>query len=197
MNSFESSLFLVPIGFGSSVILYLSAHTDNNFSLFTDNNTYNYQIAELLLISFFYFVIDFFLMIKRYRPQNRIYFVHHILGTISILVVYFQHYHLVKYLLAYLTFELSTPFLNIAIVNDRSHISNYFTMTIDVIFFLLFTTVRILFGTYLLYAVVPLMYSLEYPIYYLTLIPIILQNMNYWWYRKLIKKFVHKLKIVK
>lgn len=191
MNTFESSFFLFPMGIGSSLLLYLSSH--NNETLI-DNNSYNMAISLILMLAFIYFSTDFCLMILRYNPRNNIYFIHHMLGIISIPIVYFSHYYLIKYLLSYLTFELSTPILNIAQDFHKKKMSNIYTKIIEIIFFVVFTLVRVLFGTYLLFTTIKLLYNMDYPIKYLIIFPIILQSMNYYWYCKIISKFIKKYK---
>lgn len=186
MNIFFANLFLVPIGFGSPILLFLSAHNDdkNIFSPFTDNNTFNTEISMLLLISFIYFSSDIILMINKYNSGNNIYFVHHSIGIISIMLVYFNNYHLIKYLLAYLSYELSTPFLNMAVWCRRNNFINKYTFVIDIVFFVMFTVVRIIFGSYLLYQTVQYLCSIE-GLKYISLFPILLQSLNYFWYSKI------------
>ena len=186
MNRLEASIFLIPIALGSTSLLYLSMYNENFFSPFTDNGTYETPIAIVLLISFLYFMIDFVLMIVRYNPKDNIYFLHHTVGLLSILFVYFKYYHIIKYLLSFLMYELSTPFLYISLECHRKGITNIFSKIINIIFFISYTLVRILFGTYLLFHLVPVIYALDSPFQYLMLLPIILQLLNYWWYYKII-----------
>ena len=187
MNNLEATCFIIPIGFGSAILFYLSMFVGDTISPFTDNKTYEMEISILLLISFLYFVMDFVLMIIRYNPRNNIYFVHHSLGIFAIMIVYFKYYYFIKYLMGYLTYELSTPFLNFSLSYHRSGISNILSKISSLCFFISFTFVRILFGTYLSVKVISYIYSLNnQSINYLILLPIGLQCLNYWWYSKII-----------
>ena len=194
MNYIQSSFFLVPIGIGSTVLLYLSSNNGDKYSLFTDNGTYDEHIKFLLLLSFVYFFIDFCLMIVRYKPEYKIYFVHHMLGIISIPLIYFRCYEIIKYLLAYLTFELSTPLFNIASYCHKKKIVNIYAKLVNLLFFSIFTIIRVIFGFYLTYKTVPLFYNMDYPLKFLMFFPIALQIMNYNWYRKLVMILIKKKK---
>ena len=187
MNSFVANLFLFPIGLGSSTLLFLSMFNGETISIFTDNGTYGIPIALLLFISFFYFMLDFVFMIIRYNPKNNIYFFHHALGLLIIPVVYFKQYHIVKYLMSYLMYELSTPFLNMSLQYQRLGICNIYSISANIVFIVSYTLIRILFGTYLLFTVVPIMYELNYPYCNLVVFPFLLQVLNYWWYYKIIR----------
>ena len=189
MNAFKANIFLVPMGIGSAVVLYLSTKSND---LFADNSTCYLPILFLLLLSFVYFTADFISMIVRYKPENKIYFLHHLVGIVSIPLVYFKHYYLVKYALAYLTYELSTPFLNISLANRKAGIHGVYAQFIEILFFITFTLVRIIFGTYLLYITVPIIYSIDYPEKYLLVLPIGIHALNLWWYNKILKMMHRK-----
>ena len=186
MDRSVTNRFIIPIGLGSSVALILSAFDGDNFSLLKDNNTYHWLIAIICLISCMYFTIDFILMIILYKPSYNVYFIHHLIGIIGIYLVYMDYYYLVKYLLAYLTYEVSTIFLNISAVYRRSNTINYFSRTSDLLFLITYTIIRILFGTYLLFDILILFSSFGTPTAYIVIIPLALQILNYWWYYKII-----------
>ena len=196
MNSLLSNIFLLPMGIGSSILLGLSAYKDNNFSLLTDNKSYNKPISALLLLSFTYFVTDFLFMIIKYKPRHKIFFIHHALGILTIPMIYFNNYHLVKYVLAYLTFELTTPLLNISIANRQNNIIGHYRKITDSIFLITYTLVRIIFGSYLMYKTVPITYEMKYPYKCLMFSPIAIQALNYWWYYKILS-VVFKRKQIK
>ena len=162
MRHTEANIFIIPIGVGSSLLLWLSMYKDEIYSPFTDNETYNDAIALILLCSFLYFTIDFILMIVRYDYRNNIYFLHHTIGIVSILFVYFKYYQFIKFLLSYLMFELSTPFLNISLSYRRHNIYNITSILMNVFFVVTYTFVRIIFGTYLWISVIPIIYELNY-----------------------------------
>lgn len=182
MDTKQANYFLFPMGIGSMILLYLSSTPQ----MWEDNGTYYFPTFVLLLISFVYFLADFVLMIYRFKEQYLIYFAHHMLGIICIPLVYFKYYHLIKYLLAYLTYELSTPLLNICIDNHKNKINNWYSKMMVWLFFMIYTMVRIIFGTYLLFIVLPNLYQLSYPYCYLMFFPLTLQTMVYWWYYRIL-----------
>ncbi|ANB50565.1 putative TLC domain-containing protein [Powai lake megavirus] len=183
MDTKYSNLLLVPIGLGS---VYIISNTNPNYVI--DNTTILPFSVSILAI--FYFVIDFYLMIKNYDPRNKVYFMHHLIGIFSIICVYFKYNNLSTYLFSYLTFELSTPFLNSTkyFYKRRSYYLFNLAYIISVVmFFIIFTIVRIIFGTYLLYQTIPVIYNLSGHQKILVLLPSILQLLNYIWYYKIIK----------
>jgi len=187
MNGRLANLFVTPMGIGSGILLYLSAYSDDStFSLFTDNETYYKEIALLLLFSFAYFIIDLICMIIYYNPKDKVYFLHHGIGIVAIPIIYFEYYYLVKFLLSYLTYELSTPFLNEAKINHHKGIDNLYSKTITYLFVITYTIIRICFGTFLLFKTIHLMIPVEYPTKCLIILPILLQLLNYKWFTKII-----------
>jgi hypothetical protein len=186
MNYIHANLFILPIGIGSSILFYLSAFVNGRYHPFTNNGAYDTQITILLLISFLYFLLDFIFLVIRYQRKNRIYFLHHIIGIISIPLIYYRYYYLVKYLLAYLTYEISTPFLHLSIYYHQLGSANVFTRIVDLIFFFTYTIIRIFFGTYLLIKIGPIILSIDGCMRYTIILPIVLQILNYGWYIKII-----------
>ena len=186
MDRSVTNRFIIPIGFGSSLLLLLSAYdVDNNFSPMTDNGTYYVPICILCFLTLIYFVIDFILMIFYYKPQYKIYFFHHLIGIISICIVFYRHYYSVKYLLSYLTYEISTIFLNISALYRRNGIINIYSRLSDFLFIFTYTLIRILFGTYLLFNLSTFIISMGIYIGWIVM-PVGLQLLNYWWYYKII-----------
>ena len=195
MDTFLSNCFLLPMGLGSAILMYVSAYDNGVFSPFTDNKNYHKEISSLLLISFLYFVVDFALMISNYKSKHKIYFVHHIIGLVSVPVVYFFCFGMIKFLLSYLMYELSTPFLNISITNYKNKITNCYTKFINLLFFLTYTIIRIIFGSYLLCETTSILYLMAPPYKYLIILPIVLQILIYYWYAKIISMvFFRKIK---
>lgn len=187
MDRSVTNRFIIPIGLGSTFLLLLSAYdANNNFSPMTDNGTYYFPISVICFLALIYFVTDFVLMIFYYKPQYKIYFFHHFMGIISIGIVFCGNYYLVKYLLSYLTYEVSTIFLNISALYRRSGIINYYSKLSDFLFILMYTVIRILFGTYLLFHLSTVIISMGIYIAWVVVIPIALQVLNYWWYYKII-----------
>lgn len=182
MESQYASVFITLMGCGSSYILY-------NESLDLSIDIVDHlSVLMLLLISFLYFVSDFYLMIKNYKPAYTVYFIHHFIGITSILIVYFKYYFLVKYLLSYLTYEISTIFLNISKYLHHNKINNIISKTCNILFLISYTVVRILFGSYV--SILSIQRILDLSGYYIKIIillPILLQVLNFIWYYKLIK----------
>lgn len=194
MHTKLANYFLFPIGWGSVLLLYLSSSKNGTYSLFTDNGTYEWPIAGLLLISFIYFLTDFLMMIIHNEPQ-KIYMIHHLVSMFSIFVTYAYYYVLIKYLLAYLMYELSTPLMNICLDNRRAKIRSMYVTIMEFSFFISYSLVRIIFGTYLTLYVIPLVYNLDNSgAKFLIIFPIIMQALNYWWYIKLIRMLRQKFK---
>jgi hypothetical protein len=186
MNRLQASLFVTPIGISSCTLFLLSAWRGEALLPFTDNSTYGPFIGFLLLTSFIYFLTDFIMMIRDHKPSYNIYYIHHMLGIISIPSAYFYHYYMIKYILAYLMFELSTPYLNIAIYFHKNKLQGWLVVLNDIIFVTTYTCIRIIFGTYLTYSIVTLMASFRYPLYFAIILPLTLQTMNYYWYIRII-----------
>lgn len=184
MNSQCANFLLVPVGLGSSAILYLSS---DEKSLFIENGTYYPQISCMLLLSFIYFLIDFLLMLKKYESKNRMFLIHHLCGICSILLIYSKYYSYVKYMLSFLTYELSTPLLNLSLKYRNQKISNWFTKTINMLFIITYTLVRIIFGSVMIWNIIPEILKLNYPVNLTLVLPLTVQILNYWWFMKIIK----------
>ncbi|AGD92365.1 putative TLC domain-containing protein [Megavirus lba] len=183
MDTKYSNILLVPIGLGSVCII---SNTGPNY-LIDNTAILPFSIAILAML---YFSVDFYLMVKNYDPRNKVYFMHHIIGIFSIMCVYSKYTNLSAYLFAFLTFELSTPFLNSTkyFYKQRStYLFNLAYIISVIMFFIIFTIVRIIFGTYLLYQIIPIIYNLHGYHKILVILPGILQLLNYVWYYKIIK----------
>jgi hypothetical protein len=189
MKSFQTNLVVSTIGFGSALAFILSAYDSNNvFSPLTNNETYDWLITFVLGVGLVYFVTDFITMIIYYKPEHNVYFFHHIIGLISITVVYLVQYNIIKYLLCGLMYEISTPFLNISLSYREQGITNFNSKLFQMLFFGTFTLVRIFLGTYTTLNVVPIIYQFENPLSrLLILMPVLLQVLNYYWYVKILK----------
>lgn len=187
MNSFYANSLLIPIGLGSSLLLYLSS---DGKSIFSENGTYHSQISFMLLLSFIYFFLDFILMVKKYEPKNKMFLIHHLCGILSIIMIQFKYYYCVKYMLSFLTYELSTPLLNISLSKRNKKISNLFTKIIDILFLITYTMVRIIFGSVMMWNIVPDILRLKYPINLTIVFPLTVQMLNYWWFIKIIKMLI-------
>lgn len=181
MDKTKADIFTIIIAIGAPLLLYVSSEPN----LFEDNNTYDIPIGLLLLISLTYFVVDFVMMIYYYEPKNNVYFLHHGVGIVAIILVVVKHYYFVKYLLGYLSFELTTPFLNRYLPFKHAKKSTTYSIFVGLCFFIGFILVRILFGTYLTVNLVCAM--IDQSNYYLIMLPAMLQSLNYYWLWGIIK----------
>lgn len=175
MNAILANSFMIPMGFGSAISLFYPSIS-----------------IWILYTSALYFIIDLFMMLVKYDPKNNIYFVHHGISLSGILFVYFNNFKFMKYLMAYTTFEISTIFLNISRILHKRNIGGKYKKMIDLLFVTSYSIVRILFGTFLLYKIIPEIYALKYPFSLLICFPILLQFMTYYWYIKIIGIFLLK-----
>lgn len=183
MDSGIATFFITTIGLGSSLLLALSSKSpDGTIDVFAENGTYQMEILVVNMLALTYFVVDFLMMILYYKPSYRVYFIHHLIGISSVALVYNGYYELVKYLLAYLTYELSTIFLNISKsyyrIGCKSAIYHAATIGLKISFFV----VRILFGSWLTIRFVYQMSEAPYPEWLVMVFPVSLQLMNYWWF---------------
>lgn len=187
MNSSVANLFLVPIGIGSAILFGLSSYAqDGSFLPFSNNISYDLYIRYFLMFSLFYFVADFILMVVRYRPKNNIYFVHHSVCILSIIMSVFYFKSFIKYVLAFLTYELSTPLLHLSIQNRKKNLYNSYSRLVDVLFVVTYTIFRIGLGTVLSVKIIPLILRLDFPFNLLVVLPFVLQLMIYYWYYRIL-----------
>lgn len=187
MENQTANFFIIPISLGSAILFWLISFSDQIES----DIEYYYQIHLLLSISFIYFFTDFILMTIRNKKGYSVYFVHHLVGMISVIVVH-HSFHYAKYVIAYLMFELSTPFLNICLENQKKGIHNGYTILIELLFFISFTLVRIVFGTWLTHHLVLFLWESN-PI--LIVLPAAIQLLNYWWYFRILRIMLRKILI--
>ncbi len=125
---------------------------------------------------FYYLVIDMFRYFVFDRKNiNATIIIHHIIGLYYVYIVY-NNYETKKEFDKFLLYELSTIFLNIYLLN-KSHL-NFF------MFFISFTVVRIIIGSYNVY----LMLNGSYLSYYNKIIAILFQGINYYWYLYILYK---------
>lgn len=191
MKKHQSSLFVVPIGVGSICLASL-AGTDCHI-------IYPIYTIFVLVISFLYFLTDFIMMIARYKQAYRVYFLHHVLGIMSIPIIYFKLQHLTGYLIAFLSFEISTPFMYLAKGFHKKRMAgNGFGVKIAyyasmLVFVASFVSVRVMYGTYMLYDIWPKIMALEYPYVLIISMPLCLQIMNYVWFYRLVRLIVRAI----
>ena len=144
----------------------------------------------IFLFSLIYFIIDLYLMIKYHSPKYNIYFFHHGIGIISLLVAYGMDWDQSKYVMHYLTFELSTPCYNLLYaLQKRGYTSeDKIFYLIQWIFVFTFTIVRVIFGTYTTFHLVQDIFANDMISNYYVILPISLQILMYYWFRSIIIK---------
>jgi hypothetical protein len=196
MDTITSSVFVIPIGLGAMYILI-------------DESTNPIYVHLLMGWTLMYFLIDFCLLLKKKftpvpagltvkeleairRNEHPSFFIHHAIGITSILLYYYFNGLFQKYLLGYLTYELSTPFLNLSMYYNKHQINNLISKMVQIIFVLLYTIIRICYGTYMLIGMFNDVYVFSFSkAFVLMMLPILLQILNYIWYVKIVR---HALK---
>jgi len=183
MNALEATIFHIPMGF---ISLFL---TFNSLNLYNIENVIQRVSTESLTLSVFYigsiyFIVDTYLMLKNYVPRHNIYFFHHFLGLISLIITYFYKWNYARYVVYYMTFELSTPIYNLTyVLHKRGYTAkNWFYWLNQWVFATLFTIIRVLFGTYITISLLlEILYDNTITNYYMVF-PIALQSLMYYWF---------------
>ena len=187
MESRLANIFIIQIGSCAFLAYYLSVLCSDSY---LNSNGYEFYInliiKYLIIVSLSYFVLDFILMIKNYKLSHKIYFIHHSIAIISILVVITKYHNLMNHLIGYLMFELSTPFLNISKYYKKKKIYNCTSKIFNILFVLVFTLVRIIFGSWLSYDLGKILFNFTFPYCFLIILPILLHSLNLWWFYKII-----------
>jgi len=188
MDYSTATYFVTPIGFGCGTLLYLTSDSVHTMFEINEHLMEPYQtiISVLMLFSFIYFFLDFWAMIIWYKPSYKIYFVHHLVGLIAIPLMWY-HYYMIKYIMGYLSFEISTPFFNMAWPYRRQNIVNSYIKFMEYTFVATYTLVRILFGSYLTFCIVHTIWLMNYPRKFAIVLPIVMQFLSYWWYYRIIR----------
>lgn len=168
--------------------------TLNDLKLYKLENITNLDPTFLMtcvfFISFIYFVADTLLMIKHYAPRHNIYFFHHLLAIISLPISYFLKWQYARYVMYYMTFELSTPVYNLTYeLHKRGYTSA------DPIFFIcqwifvgIFVSIRVIFGSYTTVTLVYEIFKDEGFSNYCMILPISLQSLMYYWFMGILDK---------
>jgi len=107
------------------------------------------------------------------------YIFHHIIGIIAIIIALNDYSRDAEFVIKYLTYEISTPLLNISLYyRDKGIKALYYNLG----FLITYTLSRIIYGTYLTYEVI--FYLDGSPV---TILPLGLQMIIYWWYYKILR----------
>lgn len=196
MNTLQSAFFVVPMGIISTLLFHLSSVTiDGKRSYFTDNGTHDQYFDMIIVFAFLYFIVDFAVMMYNNEP-TKLYYIHHVIGLAGTILVRFYCYELIKFYVAYMIFELSTPFLNMSMDNRKAGINTLFSTVIEYTFFILFFIVRVLFGTCILCHIVPHLMGMELCYRFIFILPLSMQLINYFWFYRILRILCKKCKPV-
>ncbi len=137
----------VPALYRSYKILSSSESWDDKTNFISQESSY------MITYSYAYFLYEFFYYLKHKYPFRSIFdvqmFIHALMSSIGLYYVYtLRKYHF--YVAVFLTWEASTPFLNLAKLMYNHNMSNHIAYKISTIcFFVTFVTFRILLGSYI------------------------------------------------
>jgi hypothetical protein len=194
MNTLQSAFFVVQMGIISTLLFQLSSPTlDGPRSYFTHNGTYEQYFDMMIAFAFLYFVVDFMVMVYNNEP-TKLYYVHHVIGLVGTILARFYCYQLIKFYIAYMIFELSTPFLNMSMDNRKAGINTLFTQAIEYTFFIIFFIVRVLFGTCILYHIIPYLVEMDLCYRFILILPLSMQLINYYWFYRILRILTKKFK---
>lgn len=170
--------------------------TLNDLNLYLIKNVTNMCPSTLMTIVFFiafiYFVVDTYFMYKNYIPKHNIYFFHHGLAIISLIIAYFLKWNYARYVMYYMTFELSTPIYNLTYtLHKRGYTDQYWIFWLNQIFFaFVFTLIRVIFGSYTTVILVrEILFDDSVSNYYI-IFPISLQSLMYYWFYFIVNKLL-------
>ena len=189
MNVFIATLFHLIMAYGGSYVLYLT--TSPYYGFFHYNYHHLDLVNGLLAVTFAYFMIDLVWMIKNYQKSQFIYFVHHIIGIGSTVLVYMHYMNFVRYYLCFLLYEISTPFLNLSYYYHKNNVKNFISVISEVTFAITFTLIRVIGGTYLTYNLCLDIIKNDMH-FVLCGLPILLQSMMYYWFNGMINMLTKK-----
>src|SRR5579872_6723917 len=205
MQPKHSLMFTVPMGLGSVYTFYASRWKGDTVSYFTDNSSHNIEISILWWICTIYFCWDFYLLIRKsicdpvYRKDANtpLFIIHHIVGLTACYFVASSATHLIKYYVAFMTYELTNPYLNVVTQAYKNKVDNLFVFVSQIMFSILFTVVRIIFGSWFTWELIWELYKLEGLGKILILLPFVLQVINYWWYYRIVRLWLKKFGCIK
>ncbi len=134
--------------------LYNSYRVLTNKDFWNDKNYYKNDISEYMITySYAYFLYEFFYYLKHKLPLRSPFdiqmFIHAFMSCLGFYYVYdFKKYHF--YIAVFLTWEASTPFLNLANVLHRCNLHDTLIYKVNGICFLsMFIVFRIILGSYI------------------------------------------------
>lgn len=186
MNSLQSTFFHVPMAFLSLLL------TIDDMGIYSLNSSWNKSLMTIsvLFISMVYFILDIQLMYKYYKSKYDIYFFHHLIAIVSIPLSYMKMWNYTRYVIYYLTFELSTLFYNLSYeLLELGYDSNHILSRISQGFFVsIFIIIRILFGTYITTKLIIEIIKDNTLSNYYCILPLSLQILMYYWLYYMIRK---------
>lgn len=190
MHVIFATIFHIIMAYGGLYALYVT-QPSYMYTFFTYNGSNANIVYGLMAVTFAYFAIDLIWMLKKYQNTQFVYLIHHIIGLASTIIVYYYHMRFVRYYLAFLLYEISTPFLNLSYYYHKNKITNIKSILSEILFAITFVIVRVIGGTYLTYnlCVDMIIHRVNTLLY---LAPIALQLLMYYWFNGIINMFKKK-----
>lgn len=160
----------------STFVIYLLSVISVQF-VYSSQYT-GYEVDIFLYMMLGYFVIGLLTLDENDKDWYA-YIFHHLIGIISIVIVLDGNQKDREFVIKYLTYEISTPLLNLSLYYRDKGIQ---ALWINLGFLILYTISRIIYGTYLTYEVISYLDGSC-----LILLPLIMQGIIYWWYYKILR----------
>lgn len=188
-------MFMIYISLEIIRLVYLIYNSQDYLFFYYDHY---YEINFFFITMLVYFVYDlcelFIINRDKYTNKDRFnYLIHHSVSIISILFCLFGNPYYSEFVLKYFTYEISTPFLNESQYYRKLKIRNKYTLTMNCMFFITYTLIRILYGSYLTYETVLYILTLHSSLSYLIILPLALQFMIFNWYVRILKICRHTI----
>jgi hypothetical protein len=190
MNTIAATLFHVPM---ATISLLL---TLNDLNLYKITNVTSISPSVLMtaifFIAFIYFIVDTYFMYKNYIPRHNIYFFHHGIALISLPISYFLKWNYARYVMYYMTFELSTPIYNFTYeLHKRGYTADYWIFWFNQwLFAIIFTLIRVIFGTYTSFILIKEIIQDQSVSNYYIVFPLSLQSLMYYWFYSIANKLL-------
>lgn len=144
-----------------------------------------YGFLATMGLYFFFGILELF--INKHKKDKLGYVIHHGIGLLSIIIAVNHSATAITYVLRYLTYEVSTPFLNLSIYCKEKGIKNKWSLTINLLFLITYTVSRIMYGSYLTYETTTYVLSLSGWWKLLIILPVAFQSVIYFWYFKILR----------
>lgn len=160
----------------STIFIYCAASLSVQFVYLSQYSGYEVDLfLQLMLLYFMHGILN----LDRTSKDFYSYLLHHLVGFISILIAMFGPPKYVEFVIKFLIYEISTPLLNLSLYYKNKGVKALWT---NLGFLITYTLARIIYGTYLTCEVLSYLNGS-----YLSLLPLSLQLVIYWWYYKILR----------